>query len=131
MTIIPANTRSLDENFAGLPQMAVALKGWMQPLIFNVVTKSIVDFEIIEVLTPTPFNGVRQPLNPTTLALKPEGQRGWKWDQIHAEIGSPLNVDDVIEYNGARNRVMAKLPYPEYGYIEYHIVIDYEGVSTL
>jgi len=70
---------------------------------------------------------VIQPLQPKALELKPEGQRGWRWLQIHAEPALQLQLDDIVVLNdGDRYRVMAVRHYEQYGYMEYELVRGYE-----
>jgi hypothetical protein len=108
-----------------LPFVGDAMQGWWQPMTFELIGKTILDHAVIETKTRINFRGVRQPLSPQQLAIKPEGQRAWKWQMIHAEPSLQLKNDDVIYYNGVRYRVMNRSDYTEYGYMYYEIVQDY------
>lgn len=79
-------------------------------------------------ITAITFRGVIQPLQPKTIALKPEGQRAWEWLQIHCFSG-PLNLDDddQIIWQGRNYKVMGVYNYELNGYIEYHLVRDYQN----
>ncbi len=120
-----ASDLNLGQNNGTLPDMSGTISGWFQNLTMTVVTKSVVNFETVEVLTPTDFMGVRQPLSPQRLAMKPEGQRKWRWEQIHCWPSLALTPDDIIVFQGTRYRVMAKKDYKEYGYLEYEIMEDF------
>lgn len=73
------------------------------------------------------FRGAIQPLSPKEISLKPEGQRAWEWLQLHVFHGAPINTDDQIIYNKKLFKVMATNDYSQSGYIEYHLVRDYQN----
>ena len=104
-----------------LPQMGSAVAAWMQPLEFVLVGKEVVDHLVTETYINKRSFGVRAPLKPQELALKPEGQRAWRWEQIHALPTLQLAVDDIIIFSDFRYRVMSKQNFSEYGYILYDI----------
>ena len=117
----------IDNASGGLPNMSSTLSGWFQKLTFNRVTKKVVNFEVVETVESFDFQGVKQPMTPQQLAIKPEGQRGWKWETIHALPSLELDLDEIIYFKKTPYRVKEKMHYQEYGYIEYHIVEDYDG----
>ncbi len=110
-----------------LPNVADAMYGWFQSLIFTRVVKTIVDYQAVETKTNYSFYGVKQPFTAQQLMIKPEGQRKWKWFTVHAEITLILVPDEIIYFGSENYRVMQKLDYKEYGYVEYHLVQDYTG----
>lgn len=120
----------LSANPGTLPNVAEALFSWFQPLFFTYMDKKTVNFQLVE--TPTIFNfqGVRQPFSPQQLKMKPEGQRQWKWETVHAYPTLVLAPDDIITFANVNYRVMEKLDWKEYGYVEYHIVQDFEGLTS-
>lgn len=124
--ISSASSKKLSASTGGLPNMSGALLSWFQKITFILITKEIVDFDLVEVERKVCFDGVRQPLSPQKLSMKPEGQRAWKWEQIHALPSVKLKIDDRMNFNGEKFRVMERLDYSEYGYIEYHTALDYE-----
>lgn len=117
----------LNQNSGGLPEMSGALDSWLQVMVFIVVTKTVVDFNVVEAGTEYSFSGVWQPMGPQELKMKPEGQRDWKWFQVHTYTQLPLKVDMVIKYQGENYRITKKTDYKEYGYITYDLVNDYTG----
>ena len=125
MAIINAKDKPL--TYTGLPQVGEVLPSWFQPLVFDVVTKSLVDYEVQEVIRTVHTQGVRQPMNAQQLAIKPEGQRSWKWETIHCLPDVKLRVDDIIIFDGVKYRIMERWNWAEYGYLEYHICQAYEG----
>lgn len=122
-----ANQVTLDQNPGTLPNMSGTLTDYFQSITFTKIVKTTVDFQLVEVENPITFQGVVQPFKARELSMKPEGQRKWKWQTIHALPGVPLSVDDVVVYGGLRYRIMQSNDYSRYGYVEYHAVEDYTG----
>ncbi len=123
--ITNARDRTTANQVGELPQMGDTLRGWFQVMYFNVVTKRTIDAEVVESEETVKTHGVRQPLSRTKLEQKPQGQRAWKWDMVHAVPTLSLKLDDVVTYRGVRYRVMFRGDFPEYGYLEYHLVEDW------
>lgn len=117
----------LNSNSGTLPQLDDALLDYFQPMIFGVVAKSVQNFQLVETVVQVNFQGVWQPLSGRELAMKPEGQRQWKWIQVHADPSLTLKTDQIITYLGVQYRVMAQKDYRLYGYVEYHVVNDFTG----
>lgn len=115
----------MDLDVGTIPNVSGALNDWFQKLTFSVVTKAVVNSVVTETLTTTVSKGVWQPFSPQQLLLKPEGQRAWKWFTVHALPSLILSPDDVFVFKTVRYRVMQKLDWKEYGYVEYHIIQDY------
>lgn len=124
--IISAANKPLSQNIGSLPQMSDALGDWLQPMKFQQVTKTTVNMQVVETFADINMQAVRQPLSAQQVMMKPEGQRTWRWDRLHALPTPELVVDSRVLYQGIEYRVMGKWPWPEYGYIEYHLTQDYE-----
>ena len=122
--IINAKDKGL--NYVGLPQVGEVLPGWFQPLKFDIVTKSLVDYEVQEVIVSVQTMGVRQPFTSQKLAIKPEGQRSWNWETLHCLPNVPLKVDDKVIFDNKTYRVMNKWDWKEYGYYEFELCQGYE-----
>ena len=99
-------------------------------MTFDLITKTITDYNLTETATTISTKGVRQPFSAQQLSIKPEGQRAWKWEILHCLPNVKLNPDDIVVFNGVRYRVMEKLDYSEYGYLEYHIIQDYTAATN-
>lgn len=125
------NAKDKPLTYTGLPQMGEVLPSWFQPMTFTLVTKSLVDYEVQEVLVTVTTQGVRQPMSAQELAIKPEGQRGWKWETIHCLPNVKLKLDDIIIFDTVKYRVMQKWDWSEYGYIQYEICQDYENSGNI
>lgn len=122
-----AKDKLLTQNTGTMPNVSGAIQNWFQPMTFVVVEKAVEGFQNVETPTNIDFLGVWQPMTAQQLSMKPEGQRKWKWFTVHTQPGVPLDPDDVVTYLGTQYRVMQKLDYTLDGYIEYHLIDDYEG----
>lgn len=111
-----------------VPDVSGALTDYYQPMTFNLLTKTVVGFQVDETSDPIHFQGVLQPFIDRQLLLKPEGQRAWSWFQLFS-TGLQLKVDDVVLYLGKQTRVMSKKNWELYGYQEYHLVQDWTGAG--
>lgn len=112
---------------SGMPNMANTLNGWEVPLTLEKITQSIVDGDVQKATEKINFLGVFQPLRDEELQSKPEGQRSWSWYWIHAKSGTlNLQTQDKIIFEGNRYKVMSVKDYSLNGFIEYHIIRDYE-----
>jgi hypothetical protein len=102
--------------------MTNAVQAWAQQLEFVVVSKDIENFEIQENYITRRVLGTKQPLKAQALTIKPEGQRSWKWYELHLTPQVKINVDDFIRFGcNDQYRVMAKEDFSEYGYVRYEI----------
>lgn len=111
----------------GMPNMANTLNGWEVPLSFIKITQSIVDGDVVKTETPINFMGVWQPLRDEELQFKPENQRSWSWYWIHAKSGTvELQTQDKFMFQNKRYKVMAVKDYSLNGFVEYHVIRDYE-----
>lgn len=123
--IINASSTNLLQASSNLPNLSNPIGKWFLPVNFILVTKTITAGEVVETETSSTFQGVVQNLNSKELQIKPEAQRGWTWKMIHALPSLQLNVDDIIKYENINYRVMNVKDWKEYGYMDYHIVVDY------
>ena len=111
----------------GMPNMRNTLNGWEVPLNLVKVTQKIVDGEAKKSEEFIRFMGVWQPLRDEELQFKPEGQRSWEWIWIHAKSGTlNLQTQDKVIFNNKRYKIMNVKDYSLNGFIEYHLVRDYE-----
>lgn len=125
--IINGKDTPLSSSFNTLPNVSEVLLDWFQPMTFDVVTKALVNYEVTEVLTTIQTEGVRQPMNAQSIAIKPEGQRAWKWETLHCLPNVKLNIDDIVIFDNVKYRVMNRWNWSEYGYLEYEICQAYEN----
>lgn len=125
--IFNAATQKIAETAGPTPNMRSTLAGWVRDLGLTRVDKSIVDFQTVETEVELPGRGIWQPLMPSQLAIKPEGERAWRWFMIHATTDLRLTTDDVIKRARAPYRVMADMGWDDNGYRLYHVVNDYDA----
>ncbi len=123
--IFNAKDLPLGSTHGTLPNMQNTLTDWFQRMTFTVITKAVINFQDVETEVETTALGVRQPFSARQLMMKPEGQRSWRWETIHADQSLILTVDDVVVFDSIRYRVMQIMQWKEYGYVEYHICQDY------
>ena len=118
--------RSLNQ-LSGVPQVGAAFDGWQMPISLTKRVQTVTNGIVGYVDSAINFRGIIQPLSPQQLALKPEGQRSWDWLQIHCRPGTlNLTTNDQIVYNSLIFKVMAINDYSLNGFIEYHVVIEYQ-----
>lgn len=114
----------------GMPQVDDVLEGWMVSFIANFMQQVRIDGEFIERSTFVKMEGVLQPLKTEDINLKPEGQRNWKWYQLHVPIKyRQIPVGKVVVIGDTDYKIMASKDYTLNSYVEYHIIKDYEGIE--
>ncbi len=113
---------------SGLPNVSTALIGWEVNVTADYITQDYDENnDIINTHKKVNIKGVLQPLKPNEVNLKPEGQRNWNWNMLHVQAGNPaLGIEQIIEINSIPYKVMAIKDYELYGYIEYHVIKDFE-----
>lgn len=125
MIISNASSTLLTQNPGTLPNVYDAMTDYFQPMTFEVVTKTVLNFQLIETQVSTSFQGVFQPFSENQLQMLPRGQRDWDWQWLHADPSLTLRTDDVVLYLETQYRVAARKDYSKYGYVEYRLVNDY------
>lgn len=102
------------------------LRDWLSPMVFQRITKTMqINGEVQETSVPINFMGLIQPLQFRDLLLKSEGQRAWSWFYLYADPSLVLQVDDIVTWNGKQTRVMARKNWTQQGFVEYHLVQDW------
>lgn len=124
-----ASSRLLTETSGTLPDVSGALLDYFQAMTFVRVGKVVDEFIVTETPTDIDFQGVIQPFGARQLAMKPEGQRAWKWWMLHAQPGITLEPDEVVSYQGTQYRVRSQNDYGLYGYVSYELTEDYSGAG--
>lgn len=116
---------------SGMPQVDSAIDGWEISFIVKRIRQVRIDGEIKNRSTFDKISGCLQPLQPKQLMLKPEGQREWKWYQLHVkkQYASVPN-GTIIKINNTEYKVMASKDYTLNGYIEYHLLQDFKQYDS-
>ncbi len=111
-----------------LPYVGDTMLDYFQPMVFTQIQKTTTkNFQVMETPTNIAFRGVWQPFGAQHLAMKPHGQRRWAWFMLHSDPSLSLTPDEVVTYHNIQYRVMERLDYTRYGYMEYHVIEDYTG----
>jgi hypothetical protein len=122
---IPFNVRQ-----GSVPDMSDALLDWFQTMNFGIVTKKTSVGKVTETVVETKFQGsAPTPHKPTSLQIRMQGERKWKWFMVFAETQLKLNLDDTIIYKGQQYRVMDLNDYRIYGFMQYFLIQDYTNTS--
>lgn len=110
-----------------LPDVSSTLTGWEIDMYAIYVKQEMIDGEIINQDIKQKIIGTLQPLKAEEVNLKPEGQRAWQWYDIHVKSSYPiLRVEQKIKVGDIEYKIMAVKDYTLYGYVEYHVVRNYE-----
>jgi isopentenyl diphosphate isomerase/L-lactate dehydrogenase-like FMN-dependent dehydrogenase len=114
----------------GFPSMRDAFSGWTYNNKLRRVTKSITDHETTETVNDIFINALIVPMNPQAIALKPEGQRQWKWNT--AITKQEFQLDDIlIDEKDVQYRVMSKADYSKYGkFYNYELTEAFRSVDS-
>ena len=113
-----------------VPSVSTVLLDWFKTITFVRIIKEEVDYQVVEKLIPVTAKGVWQPLNSRELAVKPEGQRSWRWQKLLCTPAIALHPDDIVVADKIRYRVMGKLDWSENGYFEYHLTQDFNAEAA-
>ena len=116
---------------SNMPDVSDGLGDWQERICLLLRTEQVVDGLVVNSDRKLVFYGCWQPLSPRALSLKPEGQQSWTWIQLHCQARSTnLMTNDRVVYNGDLYKVMALIDYSLNGYVEYHLVRDYQNGGT-
>lgn len=110
-----------------IPNMMETIRDWFQIMTFTQIVKTVQGFEVVETPTITTFRGVIMPYSERTLYLMPEGERAWSHFMLFTDPVLKLEVDDIVTLFNKQTRVLGKLDYTLYGYVQFHLVQDWTG----
>jgi len=101
--------------------MRQALRGLGRPAAYRIVEKSVADHEIIDTtVTTRMIDLVLHPMDARKIAIKPEGERTWKWldgwTSEKLELGWTLFSEE-----GARYRIMGSTDWSQAGFYHYEM----------
>lgn len=108
--------------------MGRAFSGWTTRILLTKCMQNVVNGLVTTQQIPISFYGTIQPLSAREISLKPEGQRSWTWLQVHCQAkATNLIPGDQVIYGVDLYKVMALKDYSLNGFIEYHLVRDYQN----
>lgn len=125
MIINRASKRPISES-NDLPDMSAGIQMFFQKIVIEIVFKRNVDGYLKEETNTIKTQGVRVTQTSQQLAIKPEGERHWKWSNLFLVPGSKLEVDYIVKIQDVKYRVMQKKDNKEYSVTEYELLQDYE-----
>lgn len=128
MKIDRANKRNVNDA-TDLPDVSQGVQMFFQNIKIDLVRKINENGYLKEHKHCILTQGVRQTFTPRQLAMKPEGQRTWKWSRLHMLPEPKLKLDDIANIRGTKYRVMSSVDQSEYGFMEYDLIEDYEHDS--
>ena len=110
-----------------LPNMSSVIDQFTQEItlikLTEVIDKGFVTYTEQEIN----FIGVVEPVKPENLKVRPEGERGWKYQEIYTTTEQNLKIAEKIKYAGTRYKIIEVNNYEAYGYFKYLIIEDYDG----
>jgi hypothetical protein len=121
----------LSSNPGTLPNVADDVMHWFQLLVFEHVTKTIVNFQVVETTTPVNFFGFVATEPKRVLRMQPNGQRAWKVKIVWTVPTVILSPDDVVIYESTQYRIGATIDYKQYGIVGYEMLQDYTGSDPI
>lgn len=117
----------MQDTINGMPQIGAALGDWGTSFTLLKHTESIVNGFVQINQVPLCFQGTMQPLSARAISLKPEGQRSWIWLQMHCfTLPIDLIPSDHVTWENNIYKIMEHKDYSLNGYIEFHLVRDFQ-----
>ena len=107
------------------PNMGSAIAGFTQVNEVQILRTKLVAGEAVKQATTVVAATCIQPFSPQRIAMKPEGERAWKWWMIHATLDLAAKVGDILEIAGVGYRLMARTDYSQAGYNMFEAVEEY------
>ncbi|MGO8695993.1 MAG: hypothetical protein ACLQMF_20205 [Rectinemataceae bacterium] len=113
-----------------VPQLSGVLRGWTRKRQVRIVTKTVVNFLVVQTAEIVTLDILVQPLQPEKVRRKPEEQRAWKWFSILVKGASPeLTIDTQIWIGPIAYRIESRQFWDEAGFRRYEATQDYSGAD--
>jgi len=104
-----------------IPNVRQALRGLGRPASFQIIKTEVKDHEATpSVVATTYINLVLQPQKARDIAVKPEGERRWRWFEGWSVDSLELGWTLVSE-KGVRYRIMSTTDWSQGGYYHYEL----------
>jgi len=111
-----------------LPDMSQGVQMFFQNIVIELIYKQNDHGFLDETPTVIKTQGVRVTQTSRQLAMKPEGERKWKWSTLFM-VPDPkrsLKEDDRLKIHGIKYRVMSDTSNLEYGVASFELIEDYD-----
>ena len=110
------------------PNMTSAFQGWTETGLVQIVFTVLIEGEAKKKLRTVTASTCIQPLSAQKIAMKPEGERAWKWWDIFASLELNAEVGDVIEVNRVGYRILGRWDFARNGYRRFEATENYRHV---
>lgn len=108
-----------------VPNLANAVRGWTQRRTIQIVSKPVVNHQVVETRSDVTLDINLQPMPAQEVVRRPEDQREWKWWNVIIRRGPLLNIDDVLIADGIDYRIVKVHNWSESGFQKYEAIEDY------
>jgi hypothetical protein len=122
-----ASAKTISQIAGSQPSMRDTITGWSEQLTMVRLLKKIVDRENVNEEREFTCMGMLQPFSAREVAIKPEGQRRWRWYRLHVSAAVDLEPGEEFIMQGFKYKIMSDLPYHRNGYYEYELVQTFTG----
>lgn len=107
-----------------MPNLLRTINRFEETMEFRIIKKTIVDHRIVEtpkVKVQTYFEGTRQPIPPSKLLVKSEGERKFKWWLLYTDI--ELERDwQIVDIHEVVYTIMSVTDWSQGGYFAYELI---------
>ena len=110
------------------PNMSSAFQNWTETGPVQIVRSILVEGEAQKKTRTVTASTCVQPLSAQKIAMKPEGERAWKWWQIVASLELDAEIGDLIEIGRVGYRVLGRWDYSRNGFRQFEATEDYRHV---
>jgi hypothetical protein len=109
-----------------VPYLGSAVKGWTRPVVCKVITKTVVDHEVVETPSTVTLDINYQPMPAAQVNRKPEEQRTWKWWTLIVKNPKiTLKVDDTVAIGSLKFRIQSFSDWTTSGFSGYEAIEDF------
>lgn len=128
--LLNANKKKVSELNSGLPDVISAIQTLLQDTTAVYVQKQQIDGYTQEVPISIKTKACIQPAS-QDLTILPEGQRKWKYLDMWCLPNLNLELDDIFWVRHQGYRILSKIDWKQYGFINYKIIEDYTDAPNI
>lgn len=123
--IVPAKNKNINQSPDVAVDVSLGVQMFFQKMIIELVMTNNQNGIMVEYTSTLWTMGVRISQTLRQLAIKPEGERAWKWSDLYTVPGIQIPVDSIIKIQNIKYRVMSSRANQEYGVIAFELLEDY------